>query len=68
MYGLRKARVCELKQATNVRGMGGREREREIHRQRERERERERDCLLIGTEIVSSIVMYNLGVGPWGTL
>ena len=25
-------------------------------------------CLLLGTEIVSSIVMYNLGVGPWGTL
>ncbi len=42
----------------------GAERERE----RVRERERERDCLLIGTEIVSSIVMYNFGVGPWGTL
>ncbi len=28
----------------------------------------ERDCLLIGAEMVSSIVMYNLGVGPWGTL
>jgi hypothetical protein len=28
----------------------------------------ERDCLFMGAEMVSSIVMYNLGVGPWGTL
>ena len=44
--------------------MGERERERDMHR----ERERERDCLLLGAEMVSSIVMYNFGVGPWGTL
>ncbi len=44
------------------------ERERERDRGRERERERERDCLLLGAEMVSSIVMYNFGVGPWGTL
>ena len=45
-----------------------RERERERHRKRERDigRERERDCLLIGAEIVSSRVMYNLGGGPRG--
>ena len=47
-----------------------RERERERYAQRERERERyaqrERDCLLIGAEIVSSRVMYNLGGGPRG--
>ncbi len=29
-------------------------------------RERERDCLLMGAEILSSIVMYNFGVGPRG--
>ncbi len=44
------------------------ERERERERERNGCRERERDCLLIGTEIVSSIVMSNLGVDPWGTL
>ncbi len=58
-------------------GLGAWVGEREEWVQRERERlfingmggrERERDCLLIGTEIVSSIVMSNLGVGPWGTL
>jgi hypothetical protein len=53
-----------------------REREREIGRERGREREREigrdigrereRDCLLLGAEIVSSIVMYNFGGGPRG--
>jgi hypothetical protein len=50
--------------------MGERERERERDRERERERkrdrQRERDCLLMGAEIVSSIVMYNLGGGPRG--
>ena len=40
--------------------------QRERYGQRERERERERDCLLLGAEMVSSIVMYNFGVGPRG--
>ena len=46
-----------------------RERERERDRQRERERERERQRERergIGTEMVSSIVMYNFGGGPRG--
>ena len=45
-----------------------REREREMGREREREicTERERDCLLRGAVMVSSIVMYNFGVGPRG--
>jgi hypothetical protein len=40
-----------------------RERDRERERERERGRERERE---IGTEMVSSIVMYNFGGGPRG--
>ena len=44
--------------------LSGWERERE----RSGQRERERGMGGTGAEMVSSIVMYNFGVGPWGTL